>query len=294
MNRYDKSYTFHSWDDAKLFLAVVEYKSFSGAAKALRLGQPTISRRIRALEQSLGQPLFVRSKFGAEATSQAKRLIPVAEQMAKCAIEFARTASGEEQEVEGQVTIAAPPGIVAELLAPFAMTLREQEPNIRLAVLASIEHIDLARGGADIAIRTQPPTDPNLVALHRFESQMAVLASVDYASALEQPCEASDLDWVSWAGQFKSLAPRPQLEKLITDFDPVFASDDYLTQMAAVDSGIGAIICARPLQIQKSKLVEIDIGVSLPSLSFYIVCAKSMQHVPRVMAVVKRLTSALI
>jgi hypothetical protein len=44
---------------------------------------------------------------------------------------------------------------------------------------------------------------------------------------------------------------------------------------------------------ETSELVQIDIGVTLPQSSFYIVCAKSMQQVPRVRVVVERLVACL-
>lgn len=43
-----------SWEDAQTFLAVAEQRSFSAAAALLGVGQPTISRRVVALEARLG------------------------------------------------------------------------------------------------------------------------------------------------------------------------------------------------------------------------------------------------
>ncbi len=48
------------WDDLRLFLTVVEQGSLSAAARMLKLGQPTLSRRIGELEALIGEPLFVR------------------------------------------------------------------------------------------------------------------------------------------------------------------------------------------------------------------------------------------
>jgi DNA-binding transcriptional LysR family regulator len=63
------------WEDVQLVLAVVEAGSLSGAAKRLRLTQPTVSRRIAALESSLGEPLFVRTVEGAAPTSFGERFL---------------------------------------------------------------------------------------------------------------------------------------------------------------------------------------------------------------------------
>ncbi len=278
-----------SWEDAQLFLAVVEHGSFSAAAKVLGLGQPTISRRINYIEELLHQQLFERGKYGAIPTETATKLLPAAQQMAKWAAEFDRQALGVGDAVSGTVRVAAAPGVAVEQLAPFAAKLKTLEPNIRLEVLSSIDHVDLTRGGADIAIRTKYPREPELVVVHKSVVQPVVVGSKSYVQKLKQPCKWSDLSWVSWASPYLDVSPRPMLEKIIDNFAPVFTSDDYLVQKAAVCSGLGAFITNRSNRFDTTELVEIDIGVTLPESEFYIVCAKSMQQVPRVRVVIERL-----
>ena len=282
-----------SWTDAQTFLAVAEHRSFSGAARVLEVGQPTISRRIQNLERRVSAQLFTRGKYGAEPTAAALRLLPAAEQMAKWAAEFGRAANGSEQSVAGVVKVAAPPGIAVEQLAPFAASLKPAFPDLQLEVYSSISHMDLTRGGADIAIRTQFPGEPELVALHEIKSRPTVRASKVYAATLKQPCGWADIDWVTWTGQYRHVAPRPILERLIPDFSPVFSSDDYLVQKAAVTAGLGAMITNKPMGAEQSELVDIDIGVSLPENEIYIVCARSMQQVPRIRVVIDAMLAHL-
>jgi DNA-binding transcriptional LysR family regulator len=282
-----------SWEDAQTFLAVVESGSFSAAARSLDLGQPTISRRIKNLEQRLSQQLFVRGKHGATRTSAADRLLLAAEQMAKWAAEFDHATRGAEDLVAGIVKIAAPPGVAVEQLAPLSAVLAAQLPDIQLEILSSIDHVDLTRGTADIAIRTQFPNEPELIALHAFQSQPAVYGAPAYVAKLNEPCDWQDLDWVTWAGRYQNVTPRPMLEKLIPQFQPILASDDYLVQKAAVKAGIGVMICSRPGPLETDALVAVNVGVILPASPFYIVCARSMQHVPRVKRVVELMAEAM-
>ena len=86
-----------SWEDAQTFLAVAEKRSFSAAARALEVRQPTISRRIANLEERLGTQLFRRGKQGAALTDNGARLLPAAEQMARWAGEFGRLAAGAQE-----------------------------------------------------------------------------------------------------------------------------------------------------------------------------------------------------
>lgn len=279
-----------NWDEAQTFLAVVEHQTFSRAARALGLGQPAVSRRIQQLEQRLQQQLFIRGKHGALPTEAAVRLIPAAEQMARWAAEFDRVMSGVQGTLTGLVRIAAPPGIAYEQLAPFAAQLKITEPELTLEILSAVEHIDLTRGIADIAIRTLAPKEPELMAWHHGQSQPAVFASKSYATRIKQPCTWQDLDWICWSKGMEHVTPYPILEKLIPDFSPTFRSDDYLVQKSAVESGLGAMVMSQP---KNTNLVKIEVGVTLPPYDFYLVSARSMQHVPRVCVVIDRLIAWL-
>lgn len=158
-----------------------------------------------------------------------------------------------------------------------------------------MDHIDLTRGAADLAIRTQFPTEPELVSLHCALSQPAAYASKEYAATLTQPCDWPDIQWISCSKPYTTVQPRPMLERLISGFEPVFCSDNYLVQKAAFAEGLGAMIinCRPDDSLQKGGRVPIDAGGTLPQVESYIVCAKSMQHVPRLMAVVKHLIACL-
>jgi DNA-binding transcriptional LysR family regulator len=65
----------------EIFVKVAELKSFSKAAQALRLTQPTISEHIRTLEQELGVRLLDRLGRGAEATRAGQLLLSHATRM---------------------------------------------------------------------------------------------------------------------------------------------------------------------------------------------------------------------
>lgn len=288
-----------SWEDAQTFLAIAEAGSISAGASRLGLGQPTVSRRVAQMEARLGCALFTRSKQGVSLTADGARLLPAAKQMARWAAEFGRVASGAEERAVGSVRIAAPPGVAVDLLAPLAADLRREHPDLRLEVLASVEHVDLSRGDADLAIRTRAPNEPELMTLGSGSSAIGVFAARAYVEALaarldrdlaETPPTFADLDWVSWARPFEHVAPRPMLERAIPDFAPSFACDNFLVMRAAVEAGLGAMMldlqsAASITRTRGIELVQIEMGFELPPTTFHLVCAKSMQFVPRVRVV---------
>jgi DNA-binding transcriptional LysR family regulator len=283
------------WEDAQTFLAVCEAESFSAAARRLDVGQPTVSRRIAGLEARLGTGLFVRGRSGAVPTPEALRLLPAAREMARWAGELGQLAERADAPVAGVVRIAAPPGVAVEQLAPFAARLRTALPSVRLEVLAGVEHIELMRGGADLAIRTRAPAEPELVSLARIRTPLAVRAHRSYAERHPGPCDWAGLDWITWTGALRDVAPRPMLERVIPGFAPVFAADDYLVQKAALRQGLGAMILGAPDAdvAEDRELVTIPMGVTLPDAEFHLVCSRGARHVPRVRAVADRLQAEL-
>lgn len=284
-----------SWDDARIFLAVAEAGSFSAAAERLNVGQPTVSRRIGLFEDSLGYPLFNRGRRGTELTENGSRLLPAVEQMARWGAEMEALVAGTEQEATGTVTVTAPPGVAWEMLVPLVARERERLPEIRVELLASVEYLDLTRGEADIAIRSRPSDDPALETVAAVEVPARPFASPEYAATVASDAGPADVDWITWGGPYRGLAPSPQLEELVPGFEPVFASDRYLLQLRACQLGIGVMYLPALEHefLEDRGLVALDLGLPEVSGELYMVCAKSMRWVPRVRAVIDLLHDEL-
>ena len=65
----------------RYFLAVAETSSFRGAAKRLRVSQPTVTQQIVALEEIFGLQLFERSRAGTTLSPAARELVPAARRL---------------------------------------------------------------------------------------------------------------------------------------------------------------------------------------------------------------------
>src|SRR5258705_5025488 len=139
-----------SWEDVRLFLAVAEHGSLTEASRHLRVGQPTVSRRLAELEESLGYPLFDRSVEGATLTSRGECWLEPARRMAEWAGELRSTAELGDALPAGSVRITAPPGVAFDFVAPFARLVRDKYPKIQLQILSRVEYVDLSRREADI------------------------------------------------------------------------------------------------------------------------------------------------
>lgn len=276
------------WDDLKLFLAVYEQGSLSGAARVLKLGQPTLSRRIAELEEAVGEPLFERKNHGAELTAIGLKLLPAAQGMAEWASEARRNLKMQSFLPEGKVRIAAPPGIAYELVAPLACKIRQQYSQVQLEVLSGVEILNLKRGEADLSLRTTPPSDAELACLDQITSPMRAYANRNYKSTLPPNPGLNDIDWISWASPYLDLQVSNELSSIIPDFRPVFTSDDYNVQIAACKAGVGAMILPELLyrrdvlgEWQVLEEIQMELGPAAVG-SLYLVCHKRMQYLPKI------------
>ena len=274
-----------AWNDLRLFLAVAETGSLSAAARQLRIGQPTVTRRLAALEYSMGSKLFRRGVDGASLTAAGERLMGPARKMAEWAGEVGRAAEQVDQAPGGLVRVTASPFVSFEFLAPLAGWLAQKHPALRLEVISSMQYLDLGRGEADLAMRLKPNANEDLKVLYTLELANAAFVSRTLAAKLPKKPKHSDIPWIAWAPPFDAMPPNPQLEQLIPGFRPAFTSDNFLVNFAAAEAGVGAIILAaarhrfsRPTSLVPLKL---DLGPHATS-QLSLVCAKSALDIPRV------------
>jgi DNA-binding transcriptional LysR family regulator len=283
------------WEDVQLFLAVAESKSLSAAARALQIAQPTVSRRIAALEMRMGEPLFARSVAGVALTAYGERLLAPARRMAEWAAEVDRAAETRHVAPSGTVRVTAPPGLASDFLAPFAAFLQERLPAVRLEVIATVRYLDVARAEADLALRFEQPPSRDLVVVTVIEHEVAAFAAESYVATLPKGYGLGDVRWIGWAPPLDDLPPNRLLAKRIPGFAPAFASDDFLVQIRAAQEGVGAIILGnvghRFSRLGTLRPLTLDLAV--PQARLFLVSSRGALAVPRVRAVADLLAAEM-
>ena len=285
-----------SWEDVRLFLAVAETGSVTAAARRLKVGQATASRRLAGLEYRLGAVLFRRSVGGASLTVAGERLLPPARKMAEWAGEMGRVAGGGGATPTGIVRVTAAHGVAADFIAPFAGWLAAKYPDLRLEVLSARHSLDLARGEADLSLRIRSAVQPELKTLHKLTFDSGVYVAKKLAARLPAKPQLAALPWIAWAPPYDQIPPNPLLTATIPGFTPVFTSDNFLVNMAAAEAGVGAIMLPRLRHrfSRSTNLVRlpIDLGPEA-SGSLQLVCVRSAYDIPRVRLVADLLAAEL-
>lgn len=211
------------------FLAVGTFGGFRRAAEALRITQPAVSARIKALENSLGVPLFERGPGGLTLSAAGRALRPHAEQLLK-AVALARQAVHNlRPQSAGALQIAAALSICTYLLPDVLKRFQTAHPKVMITVRAghSKEVLEMVlRGEAEIglarslhhpAVETVSLREDPLILVGRSAAWPKGARRVRLENVADQPLiffDRGSSDWTLSHGLFRraGLVPNVALE----------------------------------------------------------------------------------
>jgi DNA-binding transcriptional LysR family regulator len=149
------------------FVAVARTRHFTRAAELTGVSQPSLSKQIRVLENSLGTPLFVRNRGAIELTSAGEALLPHAQRILIDVESAERTVLEVASLRRGRVRMGATPSLCDGLLPEALTRFHETYPDIDLEVQEAGSRVltaELAQGRLDVALLIVPlhTTDPDI------------------------------------------------------------------------------------------------------------------------------------
>lgn len=197
------------WNQARAFLATAETGSFSAAARALHMTQPTLGRQVAGLEDALDIVLFERIGRKLELTPAGKDLLIHVRAMGEGAMKASLTASGRATSVTGEVCISVTDIFATYTMPAIVAELRQLVPQVRIKVLASNALSDLQRREADIAVRHVAPTQPDLIARKLRQSAAHLYASRSYLDSfgpIRSLADTADADFIGIGPEDEMLA----------------------------------------------------------------------------------------
>ena len=258
------------------FAKVVDFGSYTAAAKALGLQTSKLSRRIAALEAELGVRLINRTTRRLPLTEAGKML----HRHCLALLDEAQAAKDAMSQIltspQGLVRISCPTGLlqggVADILARFLA----KHPQVRIALDATNRHVDVVEEGLDIALRVRkPPLEDSDLAMRKFgPDEVVLVASPGLIAAYGEPQALEDLarmPTLSMTGddgrstwRFVGIDGEPA--KL--SHAPRLSTDDLSTLRHAALQGIGAALVPHLLvanDLESGALIRL-----LPSLKAHV------------------------
>src|SRR5262249_44554538 len=106
------------WSDLRVFLAIAREGTLGGAGRSLGQTQPTMGRRLRALERAVGHTLFQRTADGFVLTNEGASVLRHAERIEEEALALQRRLAGQETSLEGILRISSSDWFGSHVLAP--------------------------------------------------------------------------------------------------------------------------------------------------------------------------------
>ena len=201
--------------------AVVELGSVNSAAKALYIGQPAATKRLRSLDSSYGVPLMQHQGRKLELTEAGKKVYAYAklilEHQANLLDDLASLRTGHNR-LKLEVTFAIGEHVLPDILLYFADTRPELHIESRLGYSRRI-HTRLATGLADIALLEQSPKHPNIRAEPWMQDELLLVCGPGHTLWGCDSIEINQLDKLHYVLREPQSSIRNTLDKTLKKID---------------------------------------------------------------------------
>ncbi|MET3496682.1 LysR family glycine cleavage system transcriptional activator [Variovorax boronicumulans] len=279
----------------RAFEAAAAHLSFQRAAVELSVTPSAISHQVRALEDTLGQPLFRRLTRQLALTPSGQRLFD------DLRTGFDALEAGIDRlrrpPVSQHVTLTTNTAFAARWVLPRMAAFHKACPGIELRLHASDTLVDLSRGDADIAVRSGSGNWPGLVSRELMRERYAPLCSpmlkLRRASELPrhplihcdwQPHALAPALWPRWFREAGIAQPPRALQARLAK--GLSFSDETHAMLAAL-AGHGVALLSLTLaaeELRSGALVQ-PFGPALDTGSYFLVTAGGRENEPAIRAV---------
>ncbi|MDI1446054.1 LysR family transcriptional regulator [Polyangium sp. 6x1] len=174
------------------FSKTVEARSLSRAAAELGVPRATISRRLARLEERLGVRLLRRTTRSLALTDAGEALHRHARIVLDAVHHAEASVRKTDDAVRGELRVSVPP-MSGTNFGAMICDFAQRYPEVRLHVHSTTQHVDLQRGGYDVALRASTALEPGLVARKLSRDPVLAVASPAYLEAHGTPRTRRDL-----------------------------------------------------------------------------------------------------
>lgn len=253
--------------DLRAFVTVGELQSFAGAAKALHLSQPALSRRISHLEDQLGVRLFDRTTRSVQLTLLGRRFLAqvqgLVDDLDRSVLSLRDAALLEA----GDVTIGCVFSAVHHFLPPVIRSFREQHPRVLVRIIEEGADEVLAsvkEGEADFALNYIGMQDTDVEFTPLLKEPYVLACAADHPLARRRSVRWEELAAHPLARVSHASRNRLFIDQALTDLPPlprpVCEVRHVSTLIGLVENGLGVAVVPQLTLPRDSQLV---VGVRL-------------------------------
>lgn len=272
------------WSDVRIFLAIARTGTLGAAARALNLSHPTIGRRLRALEESMGQVLFQRTADGFVLTAEGTGILPLAEQMEESALTMERRLTGEQQKLEGTLKVSSADWFGAYVLPPVLADYSRDYPLVEIEVLTGTRLFNLAQREADVAFRIVPFNGPDIVQRRLTRMRYGVYVAATSADPVEGDGAGQRLIAMDTStGSFPDI---DWLKQRFPNANVVLQSNNRNVQAQMCGRGVGIAVLPRPVGDQLSSIRRLELSDEPPQREIWMGYHRDLRRLHRLRAFV--------
>lgn len=263
------------WSDLKIFLAVARGGTLGAAARDLGQTQPTMGRRIRALEEALGTTLFKRTSEGFVLTDEGAAVLAHAERMEVEALGVARAASGQVGSLDGVLRVSSSDWFGAHVLTRVVAALGVRHPAVVVELITDARLLSLARREADLVFRITPFDEPDIAQRRLMTMPYAAYRAV--GSAVVDRLVTMDV-------AFGGMPDVAWLQQRLPNARIAFRSNSREAQGRACAHAVGIAVLPCPLGDAIPGIERIDLGEAPPARDVWLGYHRDLRHLPRLRA----------
>jgi len=190
------------WDDYRYFLAIARAGSLTAAGRALGVSQPTVSRRLEAMEGRLKVRLFDKTERGYEMTPAAMDIYDTVERVGEELSDIERKVFGKDLKLTGSLRVTCTDVLLDGYLAPHVWQFVERHPGIEFDVICTRAQLNLSRREADLAIRFTGRPPETLLGRRLAKAAFGVYAAREETGRSFDRSNIEAWDWIGVHDEF--------------------------------------------------------------------------------------------
>jgi DNA-binding transcriptional LysR family regulator len=271
-----------------VFVAVVDANGFAGAARAMKISPPAVTRAINELESHLGVRLLTRTTRVVRVTEPGARYAEDCRQILAQLAEADESVTGAQRVPRGRLTITAPVLFGAKFVAPVVTEFLQQNPQVVAACWFTDRVINLLDEGADIGIRIGELPDSSMQAISVGRVRRVICATQGYLERCGVPLVPADLPSHTIVSA-SAVTPTPEW-RFIKDGEPCIVklqprmtttSNDSALAAALAGFGITRLLSYQVAEFVKDgRLIPLLGDFELPAMPVHVVHREG-QHASR-------------
>lgn len=286
----------------QVFVRVVETGSFSKTAREFATTQPTVTKLVAALEESLRVRLLNRNTRGISVTESGALYYEKCKTIVRDAEEADNSVRLQQNQAQGQLRVGTSVAFGRRVITPLALDFMAKHPQVQLDLSFEDRYTDLVAQGIDVAVRMGKLADSTLGARFLTTNPWVLVAAPKYLRKQGLPKNASELSehpaliYSSVLGDDVWRMTSPKGESVTVPVAGRLRSNNLSAVLAAARNGYG--IAAMPRYVASESLksghvVEVLQGHVLPEQEIHAVFPSPKLVPGKVMAFIAYLQSRL-